>query len=207
MKGAVKILLRDTITPILRVLNPAFENLRRIHAYLVLSSHINSPVDASVVVMGTPEVRGTGAIRLGKGLLLYPAAYLETCGSGSIVIGDNVVLSRGVHIVSHASVTIGAGSMIGEYTSIRDANHLRDDHGAMRDGAHFAAPISIGSQVWIGRGVTVLAGVSIGDNATVGANAVVTRSVPSGVTVVGVPAAPITSAKGRGLREEALRRA
>ena len=44
--------------------------------------------------------------------------------------------------------------------------------------------------------MTILGGVIIGDKATVGANAVVTRDIPEGVTVVGIPAAPI-SAKRR----------
>ena len=43
-------------------------------------------------------------------------------------------------------------------------------------------------EVWIGRGVTVLPGVRIGDGAVVGANAVVTRNVPAGARVGGVPA-------------------
>ena len=74
--------------------------------------------------------------------------------------------------------------MIGEYTSIRDANHKREPD----DSGYRAKPITIGREVWLGRGVTVLGGVTIGDKATVEANAVVTRNVPAGVTVIGIPA-------------------
>ena len=51
-----------------------------------------------------------------------------------------------------------------------------------------AVPVRIGSNVWIGGGAIVLPGVSIGDDAIVDAGSVVTRDVPSGITVVGNPA-------------------
>jgi acetyltransferase-like isoleucine patch superfamily enzyme len=202
MRTLIKSVIGKFVAPVLRLTLPALDDIRRMKAYLMLSSRIAGPVDSSVVVLGSTEVRGTGRIRLGRQLLLYPDIYLETQAGGAIDLGDGVVVSRGVHIVAYVAVCIGPGSMIGEYTSIRDANHSRAADRSLRDGPHSAAAISIGSQVWIGRGVTILPGVSIGDGATVGANAVVTHDVPAGTTVAGVPAVPIRSGR---FRSEAAR--
>ena len=148
-------------------------------------------MDASVVALGVPEVHGTGRIRLGRNLYLYRDLYLETQGDGEIDIASDVVISRGAHLVAFTRIEIGAGSMIGEYASIRDANHRFGGQESLRRSGHTAKPIRIGTDVWIGRGVTVLGGVCIGDRAVVGANAVVTRDVPQGSVVAGVPARPL----------------
>ncbi len=164
------------------------EKPARLWALARLQAAVQHRIPRSAVVLGTPEVRGTGNIRLGADLYLYRELYLETQGEGRVEIGDGVVMSRGVHVVAFGEVTIGAGAMIGEYTSIRDANHVTGTEGALRNAGHASRPVRIGRNVWIGRGVTVLAGVTIGDGAVIGANAVVTRDVPAGATAVGVPA-------------------
>lgn len=186
----LSLLLRTTVS--LR------EGFARIYAHALLAADLREPLPASVVVLGRVSVYGTGRVQIGENVLLYPDVHLETQGEARIELGDGLVVSRGTHIVAMAGVTIGKGSMIGEYASIRDANHTREPDRPFRDSGYAAKPIEIGEEVWLGRGVAVLAGVSIGDNATVGANAVVTRDVPEGVTVVGIPAAPISGPRDNG---------
>lgn len=52
--------------------------------------------------------------------------------------------------------------------------------------------VEIGGHVDIGAGAKIIGPVKIGDHVQVGANAVVTRDIPSGVTVAGIPARIIT---------------
>jgi serine acetyltransferase len=49
----------------------------------------------------------------------------------------------------------------------------------------------LGERVFVGSGARILGGLTIGDDAVIGAGAVVTKDVPAGVTVVGVPARQI----------------
>lgn len=191
MKRMMKALLTRALAAPLAATRGLREGACRLCAHALLSSDLEHRLPSSVVVLGKVFVFGTRNITVGNDVLLYPALHLETQGEASITIGDEAVISRGVHIVAMAGIAIGCGSLIGEYTSIRDANHTRDDARGIRHSPHSARPIRIGSEVWIGRGVTVLGGVTIGDGATIGANAVVTHDVPAGVTVAGVPAIPI----------------
>lgn len=84
-----------------------------------------------------------------------------------ITIGDEVMLAPGVHL----------------YT----ATHPMD-HEVRASGREFAKPITIGNRVWIGGRAVILPGVTIGDRAVIAAGAVVSRDVPAGAVVRGVPA-------------------
>lgn len=164
--------------------------LRRVWAHARLARDTNFPVPLSVVILGAAEIQGTGCVRFGENLLLYRELYFETQNGGSITIDDEVVISRGTHIVSFDRIEIGRGTMIGEYSSIRDANHQIGGAELSRYAGHTGAPIKIGRNVWIGRSVAVLPGVTIGDNAVIGANAVVTHDIPASAIAVGIPARP-----------------
>ena len=189
--SALKSLLVAPLRTVLRATAGLRESSRRLYHPAALAAQLHDPLPASVVVLGPAQVYGSARIRFGRDTLLYPGLHLETQSPAAITLGDGVVLSRGVHLVAMAGISIGEGSMIGEYTSLRDANHLRSDDKPIRDSGHSAKPIILGKQVWVGRGVAILGGVTIGDHATIGANAVVTRDVPAYAVVGGVPAKPL----------------
>lgn len=186
----LKLALAQALAPALRLGGLLDGGWHRLWAYARLRVQVPT-LDPSVVVLGMPELHGTRRLRLGHNLYLYRDLYLETRQSGEISLGDDVVLSRGVHLVAFAKIDIGPGSMIGEYTSLRDADHHFGPGIAPRHSGHDARPIYVGRNVWIGRGVTILPGVTIGDGAVIGANAVVTRDVASYAVVAGVPAKPL----------------
>lgn len=182
----MKTLAANLLLP-LTALHGLAQRLKRLWAWTSLRSQIGS-LSPDCVVLGTPEIHGTRRIECGRGLLLYRELHLETRDEGHIHIGDRVVISRGAHIVAFTDMEIGAGTMIGEYASIRDANHRYDATQSLRDSGHVTRKIHIGREVWIGRGAVILPGVSIGDRAVIGANAVVTKNVASGAVVAGTPA-------------------
>jgi len=90
-----------------------------------------------------------------------------------VSIGDRVTISSRVSLVTHD----GSGWL------------LKDDRGRR----YRYAPIKIGSDVFIGAGATIMPGVEIGDRVVVGAGSVVTKSIPSGTVVAGVPARAIST--------------
>ena len=189
-KGPLKEILATAIRPFAGIGGRGDSRWRQFWSFARLSAQVPQ-LDSSVIVLGMPELHGTRRIEFGRDLYLYRDLHLETREEGVIRIGDGVVLSRGVHLVAFEGIEIGTGSMIGEYASLRDANHRFGPGIAPRHSGHDARAIRIGCNVWIGRGVTVLPGVHIGDGAVIGANAVVTHDVAPACVVGGVPAIPL----------------
>ena len=131
---------------------------------------------------------GTNRITIGEKCFLGPDLELDARENGRIDIGASVRINRGVTIASYSSVRIGDHCLIGEFVSIRDANHGIRAKSLIRYQNHTSSPITIGEGAWIGRGSCILPGVTLGAGCVVGANSVVTRDVEAGAIVAGVPA-------------------
>jgi acetyltransferase-like isoleucine patch superfamily enzyme len=159
----------------------------RIYYTLRLMARVRN-MDASVQCDGPVTVGGTAAITIGSRCRIGAATELQTNEGGSIVLGSDVRINRGCTIVSYSNVTIGNFAILGEYVTIRDANHGMKTHKPIRYQPHVAEPIAIGSDVWIGRGACILPGVTIGRGAVIGANSVVTHDIPEFSIAAGIPA-------------------
>lgn len=130
---------------------------------LLLAQLTGRPVDESVTV--------------------FPPFYSEF--GKNLTLGSNVFINMGCRFQDTGGITIGDGSLIGHGSTLTTLNHNVDPD---RRADMTPAPIVIGSRVWLGAAVTVVPGVTIGDGAIVGAGAVVTKDVPTGAIVAGVPA-------------------
>lgn len=132
---------------------------------------------------------------------------------GEIVLGDRVLLHRGVKLSclggeNKAIIKIGNRSYIGDRTEIHSGNLVeigngcniswnctildRDYHKLCSD-EEIIKPVKICDNVWIGCGCIILKGVTIGEGAVVAAGSVVTKDVPPKTLVGGNPARIIKS--------------
>ena len=110
-------------------------------------------------------------------------------------IGRNADLGPGFVILHSVGVVING--------NVRAGRNLVIYHGVTLGAERNRSPV-LGDDVYIGAGAKVIGGVRVGSRVRIGANAVVTKDVPDGATVVGVPAR-IVRINGENLEAEDAR--
>ena len=163
-----------------------------------------------------PDVTVISPSRLSFGRLCYVGrgTYIDAHAREGVRLGDNVTIREGcviqcrsglnepgarlrigsrVFIGPHCKIGVGGpieiadAVQMGFCVSINAESHVHSA-GSYTSGAVSRRGVNIGRSVWIGDGVVILDGVTVGAEAVIGAGSVVTRDVPAGGIVAGVPA-------------------
>jgi acetyltransferase-like isoleucine patch superfamily enzyme len=130
-------------------------------------------------------------IRL-HGVTLSRAVTLEASSEAVLDIGKSW-LGPGAIVSARDRITIGDGTALAEYVTIRDHNHIHDPEHPVLAWEYDTDPVVIKNDVWIASKATIVAGVTIEDHALCAAGAVITRDVQVWQRVGGVPARPLGS--------------
>jgi sugar O-acyltransferase (sialic acid O-acetyltransferase NeuD family) len=147
----------------------------------------NVPYPLNVVIaIGDPAIKFNVVSKVKNGSILYPVLIHPAStmgidvhvGAGTIITAGchlTIGIQVGAHVLLNLNSTIGHDVEIGSYSSIMP-------------GVHISGFVQIGESVLIGTGASILQHIRIGASARIGAGSIVTKSVLSNTTVMGVPA-------------------
>lgn len=152
------------------------------------------PGVTAVLAVGSPKLRQHLAAKASDAgfsfePVIHPSVFMSPSvrlGTGALICAGSVLTTNielGSHVQINLACTIGHDVIIGDYSTLAP-------------GVHVSGWVCAGKRVFIGTGAVIMNGTKehplvIGDDVIIGAGACVTKSIPPGLTVVGVPAKPI----------------
>lgn len=122
---------------------------------------------------------------LGRSTRVRPPLHVDY--GQNLHFGDRCFVNFGLTALDVCPIRVGDDVQFGPHVQLLCATHPLNPLDRRR---YWEAglPITIEDNVWLGGGAVVLGGVTVGHDAVVAAGAVVTRDVPPGTVVAGVPA-------------------
>jgi sugar O-acyltransferase (sialic acid O-acetyltransferase NeuD family) len=102
-------------------------------------------------------------------------------GYGCVICASNIITVNiviGNFVIFNLGCTVGHDTKIGDYSSFMPSVNISGE-------------VIISEKVYVGTGAKIINQIEIGENSIIGAGAVVSKSIPSNCTAVGVPAKPV----------------
>lgn len=171
---------------------PSAVNLERLHArgvaYLgTVAEWLREGIgDVRYVLgIGDPAVRRPLAERLeGAGAHPFTAVHPSASFGADVQVGEGVVVCAGAtistnvrlgrHLHVNPNATIGHDAVLNDFVSVNPA-------------AVISGEVTVGGGTLVGAAAIILQGLSVGADTILGAGCLVTKHVPDGVVVTGVP--------------------
>ncbi|MEA5005216.1 MAG: acetyltransferase [Rikenellaceae bacterium] len=141
-----------------------------------------------VLAIGNPEIKRKVHEKIDNPNITFPTLIhpnvlignrkYNQIGNGCIICASVVITVNTIindFVILNLSCTIGHDTEIGKYSSFMPTVNISGE-------------VNIGEGVYVGTGAKIINQIEIGDNTIVGAGAVVSKTLPSNCTAVGVPA-------------------
>lgn len=171
----------------LRVKNRLFSMaIKRAFARFGKGSLIQLPAS----IWGEASISIGAGVHIGANSWLHALAPPQDVHAAVITIGDGCIFSGDVTISATLGVVIENDVVIGRGVHISDHSHEFSDVTTpiQHQGVTRARKVTVGRGSWIGQGVIICPGVTIGKNAVIGGNSVVRSDIPDYCVYAGIPA-------------------
>lgn len=150
---------------------------------------------AGSVIRGPVEILGESMIEVGDGVYFGPGCWLMALGNPRpdgkpvIRVGNRCSIADGLVLTAFEELVIGDDVLIGRNVHISDHAHefKNPEIPIINQGTTAPRPVRVGSGSWIGQGVVICPGVTIGKNSVIGANSIVRTDIPDHAVAAGVP--------------------
>ena len=178
------LLARDILKDILRFIDQIIARLYYIEREGKTGVSLFARLDIGPRILVGPKA--SYKFRMGKGASVETRCVINSW-IGDVELGENSNI--GISSIVIGPVKIGKNCSISQNVFIAGENRIHSGTDAgLKNGVVDLRPVDIGDGVWVGSGVSILPGVRVGDGAIVGAGSVVTKDVPPGSVVAGIPA-------------------
>lgn len=144
---------------------------------------------AEVQGLSRQGLRFGAGVSIGARTAIRPSSYYGGPVGEGLQVGDRSSFATGCFVGCSGSIRIGDDVMLGPGVQLHSENHvMADADRPIKEQGVERSFVVIEDDCWIGAGTVVTAGVTIGRGSVIGAGSVVTRDVPAHSVAVGVPA-------------------